>query len=238
MDDKRDVIKELKEFKDQFVLNKDDTKKAERIAEDLYVKKGNISADTSESTAIAISRRRNIVIVSAAFLIVCVAFLSIFLPLVLKENPVSQIKYYDYGQIETDVIDDIDTFIKDNELNCRYYKGDSTIDDFQAGYVKENRQLVFLVQQSVAVNVNGMDTIVLNIVLTEDKFQAFESFAKFTDEIVVNGIKVQYRTAVLGKTQNIYAEFQDSSIIYYIQIFTSSGSSAEEKLSQYISNVI
>lgn len=238
MDDKRDVIKELKEFKDQFVLNKDDTKKAERIAEDLYVKKGNISADTSESTAIAISRRRNIVIVSAAFLIVCVAFLSIFLPLVLKENPVSQIKYYDYGQIETDVIDDIDKFIKDNELNCRYYKGDSTIDDFQAGYVKENRQLVFLVQQSVAVNVNGMDTIVLNIVLTEDKFQAFESFAKFTDEIVVNGIKVQYRTAVLGKTQNIYAEFQDSSIIYYIQIFTSSGSSAEEKLSQYISNVI
>ena len=238
MDDKRDVIKELKEFKDQFVLNKDDTKKAERIAEDLYVKKGKISVDTSESTAIAISRRRNIVIVSAAFLIVCIAFLSIFLPLVLKENPVSQIKYYDYGQIETDVIDDIDTFIKDNELNCRYYKGDSTIDDFQAGYVKENRQLVFLVQQSVAVNVNGMDTIVLNIVLTEDKFQAFESFAKFTDEIVVNGIKVQYRTAVLGKTQNIYAEFQDSSIIYYIQIFTSSGSSAEEKLNQYISNVI
>ena len=50
MDDKRDVIKELKEFKDQFVLNKDDTKKAERIAEDLYVKKGKISADTSEST--------------------------------------------------------------------------------------------------------------------------------------------------------------------------------------------
>ena len=88
MDDKRDVIKELKEFKDQFVLNKDDTKKAERIAEDLYVKKGKISADTSESAAIAISRRRNIVIVSAAFLIVCVAFLSIFLPLVLKENQV------------------------------------------------------------------------------------------------------------------------------------------------------
>ena len=193
---------------------------------------------TLSSTAIAISRRRNIVIVSAAFLIVCVAFLSIFLPLVLKKNPGSQIKYYDYGQIETDVIDDIDKFIKDNELNCRYYKGDSTIDDFQAGYVKENRQLVFLVQQSVAVNVNGMDTIVLNIVLTEDKFQAFESFAKFTDEIAVNGIKVQYRTAVLGKTQNIYAEFRDSSIIYYIQIFTSSGSSAEEKLNQYISNVI
>ena len=238
MDDKRDVIKELKEFKDQFVLNKDDTKKAERIAEDLYVKKGKISADTSESAAIAISRRRNIVIVSAAFLIVCVAFLSIFLPLVLKENQGSQIKYYDYGQIETNVIDDIDKFIKDNELNCRYYKGDSAIDDFQAGYVKENRQLVFLVQQSVAVNVNGMDTIVLNIVLTEDKFQAFESFAKFTDEIVVDGIKVQYRATVSGQTQNIYAEFRDSSIIYYIQIFTSSGSSAEEKLSQYISNVI
>ncbi len=238
MDDKRDIIEELKGFKDQFTLNSNDTKKAEQVAEELYGNKNSSDADINDGNAVAISRKRNVIIVVAAFFVVCVIFLAIFLPIILKEKPGSQIKYYDFSQVETDVINDIETFIEDNKLNCQYYKGETLINDFQAGYVKENSQLVFLIQQSVVMYASGFDTIELNIVLTKDKFQAFENFEKFTDTLVIDDVTVQYKTEMAGQINKIYASFEDSSIIYYLQISSSSDVSAEEKLNHYIPNII
>ena len=237
MDDKRDIIEELKGFKDQFTLNSNDTKKAEQVAEELYGNKNSSDADINDGNAVAISRKRNVIIVVAAFFVVCVIFLAIFLPIMLNEKPGTGINYYNPSQIETEIIDNIDEFIADNNLTCQYYKGDAFINDFQAGYVKESHQLVYLIQQSVAIDTSGIDTIVLNIVLTKDKFQAFERFTKFTDSVEIEGMNVQYRVASSGQTRDIYASFEDSSVIYYLQISTSSDVSAEEKLNHYIPNI-
>ena len=238
MDDKRDIIEELKGFKDQFTLNSNDTKKAEHIAEELYGNKNPSDGDIKEGGALVVARKRNIIIIIAAFFVVCAIFLSIFLPIMLNKEQGSGIKYYDLSQIETEIIDNIDEFIVDNNLTCRYYKGDSFISNYKAGYIKENKQLVFLVQQSVAMDTSGFDTIVLNIVLTKDKFQAFENFEKFTDVLVIDGVTVQYKTEMTGQTSKIYASFEDSSVIYYLQISTSSDVSAEEKLNHYIPSII
>ena len=237
MDDKRDIIEELKGFKDQFTLNSNDTKKAEQVAEELYGNKNSSDADINDGNAVAISRKRNVIIVVAAFFVVCVIFLAIFLPIMLNEKPGTGINYYNPSQIETEIIDNIDEFIADNNLTCQYYKGDAFINDFQAGYVKESHQLVYLIQQSVTMDTSGIDTIVLNIVLTKDKFQAFERFTKFTDSVEIEGMNVQYRVASSGQMQDIYASFEDSSVIYYLQISTSSDVSAEEKLNHYIPNI-
>lgn len=238
MDDKRDIIEELKGFKDQFTLNSNDTKKAEQVAEELYGNKNPADADIKEGETVVVSRKRNIIIIVAAFFIVCAIFLAIFLPIMLKEKPGTGINYYNPSQIETETIDNIDEFIADNNLTCQYYKGDAFINDFQAGYVKKGNQLVYLIQQSVAMDTSGFDTIVLNIVLTKDKFQAFENFEKFTEVLVIDGVTVQYKTEMTGQTSKIYASFEDSSVIYYLQISTSSVSSAEDKLNQYILNII
>ena len=237
MDDKRDIIEELKGFKDQFTLNSNDTKKAEQVAEELYGNKNSSDADINDGNAVAISRKRNVIIVVAAFFVVCVIFLAIFLPIMLKEKPGTGINYYNPSQIETEIIDNIDEFIADNNLTCQYYKGDAFINNYKAGYVKESNQLVYLVQQSVAMDTSGIDTIVLNIVLTKDKFQAFERFTKFTDSVEIEGMNVQYRVASSGQMQDIYASFEYSSVIYYLQISTSSDVSAEEKLNHYIPNI-
>ncbi len=238
MDDKQDIIEELKGFKDQFTLNSSDTKKAEQVAEELYGNKNPSDGNIKDGGALAVARKRNIIIIIAAFFVVCAIFLSIFLPIMLKKEPGSGIKYYDLSQIETEIIDNIDEFIVGNNLTCRYYKGDSFISNYKAGYVKENKQLAFLVQQSVTMDTSGFDTIVLNIVLTKDIFQSFESFTKFTDTVEIRGMTVQYRTASTGQAKDIYASFEDSSVIYYLQISTSSVSSAEDKLNQYILNII
>ena len=237
MDDKRDIIEELKGFKDQFTLNSNDTKKAEHIAEELYGNKNPSDGDIKEGGALVVARKRNIIIIIAAFFVVCAIFLYKFLPIMLNKEQGSGIKYYDLSQIETEIIDNIDEFIVDNNLTCRYYKGDSFISNYKAGYIKENKQLVFLVQQSVAMDTSGFDTIVLNIVLTKDKFQAFENFEKFTDVLVIDGVTVQYKTEMTGQISKIYASFEDSSVIYYLQISTSSDVSAEEKLNHYIPNI-
>ena len=237
MDDKRDIIEELKGFKDQFTLNSNDTKKAEQVAEELYGNKNSSDADINDGNAVAISRKRNVIIVVAAFFVVCVIFLAIFLPIMLNEKPGTGINYYNPSQIETEIIDNIDEFIADNNLTCPYYKGDAFINNYKAGYVKESNQLVYLVQQSVAMDTSGFDTIVLNIVLTKDKFQAFENFEKFTDTLVIDDVTVQYKTEMAGQINKIYASFEDSSVIYYLQISASSGVSAEEKLNHYIPNI-
>ena len=44
MDDKRNIIEELKGFKDQFELNSNETKKAEQLAEELYGDKSHTDA--------------------------------------------------------------------------------------------------------------------------------------------------------------------------------------------------
>ena len=238
MDDKQDIIEELKGFKDQFTLNSDDTKKAEQVAEELYGNKNPSDGNIKDGGALAVARKRNIIIIIAAFFVVCAIFLSIFLPIMLKKEQGSGIKYYDLSQIETEIIDNIDEFIADNNLTCQYYKGDAFINNYKAGYVKESNQLVYLVQQSVAMDTSGFDTIVLNIVLTKDKFQAFENFEKFTDTLVIDDVTVQYKTEMAGQINKIYASFEDSSIIYYLQISSSSDVSAEEKLNHYIPNII
>ena len=51
MDDKRDIIEELKGFKDQFTLNSNDTKKAEQVAEELYGNKNSSDADINDGNA-------------------------------------------------------------------------------------------------------------------------------------------------------------------------------------------
>lgn len=238
MDDKRNIIEELKGFKDQFELNSNETKKAEQLAEELYGDKSHTDADIKEGYVVAVCRKRNIIIIAAAFFVVCTMFLAIFLPIMLKEKPSTIINYYNSSQIETEIIDNIDEFITDNNLMCHYYKGDAFINNYKAGYVKENNQLVYLIQQSVVMDTSGFDTIVLNMVLTKDKFQNFENFEKFTNTTEMAEMTVQFKTEVTGQTSKIYARFQDSSVIYYLQISTASEISAENKLNQYISNII
>ena len=96
MDDKQDIIEELKGFKDQFTLNSDDTKKAEQVAEELYGNKNPSDGNIKDGGALAVARKRNIIIIIAAFFVVCAIFLSIFLPIMLKKEPGSGIKYYEY----------------------------------------------------------------------------------------------------------------------------------------------
>lgn len=228
MDDKRDIIDEIENFKERFPLNAEDTKKAEDLTRELY--EGNAPANEGKSDVLAASRKRNIVIWCVSVFLVCALFLGIFLPLTLRGG--NDLKYYNYEQIKTENIDDISVFLNDNELACKYYKGSAVSNTYQAGYIIETNVLAFLQQQSLVIGADGFDTIELSIVFVAGRFKEFDDFNELVLETTVNGIQVQYKEAEqVDGSCILYAFFRLDSLVYYLQVTTQS---AEGKLETYI----
>ena len=238
MYDKRNIINEIKEFKNKFDLNTVDTQKAEQLTEELYVNKEVPFDNKKIDDTITVSNKRNVMILISAFFIVFVVFITILVPIVLNNNSSNSFVYYDESQIETQIIDDIDKFVEDSSLSPRYYRGDTFLNSFQAGYVKDSGKLVYLQQKAIIFDTSTFDTIELSIVLSKDRFQIFDNFEKFANELIVGEVTVQYRTDTMGQTSNIYASFQDANVKYNLCLSIIAGLSIEDKLFYYISNII
>ena len=229
MDDKRDIIDEIENFKDQFPLNAEDTKKAEDLTRELYG--GNAPANEGKSDVLAASRKRNIVIWCVSVFLVCALFLASFLPLVLRDGK-NDLIYYNNEQIRFVEVDDIEDFITSNELNFKYYKGTSLSNTYQAGYITETNQLAFIQQESMVITQNGFDMLGVNVVFIEGRFKEFDDFNELVLETTVNDIQVQYKEAEqVDGSCILYASFRLDSLVYYLQVTTQS---AEGKLETYI----
>lgn len=230
MDDKRDIIDEIENFKEQFPLNAEDTKKAEDLTRELYGGNAPTHEKEEKGEVLASSRKRNIVIWCVSVFLVCALFLRIFLPLTLRGG--NDLKYYNYEQIKTENIDDISVFLNDNVLACKYYKGSAVSSTYQAGYIIETNVLAFLQQQSLVIGADGFDTIELGIVFVEGRFKEFDDFNELVLETTVNDIQVQYKEAEqVDGSCILYASFRLDSLVYYLQVTTQS---AEGKLETYI----
>lgn len=229
MDDKRDIIDEIKNFKEQFPLNAEDTKKAEDLTRELYG--GNAPANEEKSDVLVSSRKRNIVIWCVSVFLVCALFLGIFLSLFLRDNG-SNLIYYDYEEIKTENVEDISVFMKENNLSCKYYRGTAFSNTYQAGYIAENNILAYLQQQSLIFAAEGFDTMELGIVFIEGKFREFDDFEDLTETMEIDGLSVQYLQEEQANGSCIlYASFRLDSLVYYLQVTTQS---AEGKLETYI----
>lgn len=229
MDDKRDIIDEIENFKEQFPLNAEDTKKAEDLTRELYG--GNASANEEKSDVLASSRKRNIVIWCVSVFLVCALFLAIFLPLILRDRKDNLI-YYENEQIRPSEVDDIEEFMESNNLKFKYYRGISLWNVYQANYINEINQLAFIQQEALILSQNGFDSIILNIVFVEGNFKKFDDFNELVLETTVNDIQVQYKEAEqVDGSCILYASFRLDSLVYYLQVTTQS---AEGKLETYI----
>ncbi len=231
MDDKRDIIDEIENFKEQFPLNAEDTKKAEDLTRELYGGKAPTHEKEEKGEVLASSRKRNIVIWCVSVFLVCALFLGIFLPLILRDGN-SDLIYYDNEQIRSSDIDDIDKFMSSNNLEFKYYKGTSLSNTFQTNYIKTTNQLAFIQQESLVITQNGFDTIILSIVFVEGRFREFDDFEDLTETMEIDGLSVQYLQEEQANGSCIlYASFRLDSLVYYLQVTTQS---AEGKLETYI----
>ena len=216
MDDKRDIIDEIENFKEQFPLNAEDTKKAEDLTRELYGGKAPTHEKEEKGEVLASSRKRNIVIWCVSVFLVCALFLGIFLPLILRDGN-SDLIYYDNEQIRSSDIDDIDKFMSSNNLEFKYYKGTSLSNTFQTNYIKTTNQLAFIQQESLVITQNGFDTIILSIVFVEGRFREFDDFEDLTETVEIDGLSVQYLQEEQANGSCIlYASFRLDSLVYYL----------------------
>lgn len=231
MDDKRDIIDEIENFKEQFPLNAEDTKKAEDLTRELYGGNAPTHEKEEKGEVLASSRKRNIVIWCVSVFLVCALFLGIFLSLFLRDNG-SNLIYYDYEEIKTENVEDISVFMKENNLSCKYYRGTAFSNTYQAGYIVENNILAYLQQQALVFAAEGFDTMELGIVFVEGKFREFDDFEDLTETMEIDGLSVQYLQEEQANGSCIlYASFRLDSLVYYLQVTTQS---AEGKLETYI----
>lgn len=231
MDDKRDIIDEIENFKEQFPLNAEDTKKAEDLTRELYGGNAPTHEKEEKGEVLASSRKRNIVIWCVSVFLVCALFLAIFLPLILRDRKDNLI-YYENEQIRPSEVDDIEEFMESNNLEFKYYRGISLWNVYQANYINETNQLAFIQQEALILSQNGFDSIILNIVFVEGNFKKFDDFNELVLETTVNDIQVQYKEAEqVDGSCILYASFRLDSLVYYLQVTTQS---AEGKLETYI----
>lgn len=231
MDDKRDIIDEIENFKEQFPLNAEDTKKAEDLTRELYGGNAPTHEKEEKGEVLASSRKRNIVIWCVSVFLVCALFLAIFLPLILRDRKDNLI-YYENEQIRPSEVDDIEEFMESNNLEFKYYRGISLWNVYQANYINETNQLAFIQQEALILSQNGFDSIILNIVFVEGNFKKFDDFNELVQETTVNDIQVQYKEAEqVDGSCILYASFRLDSLVYYLQVTTQS---AEGKLETYI----
>lgn len=231
MDDKRDIIDEIENFKERFPLNAEDTKKAEDLTRELYGGNAPTHEKEEKGEVLASSRKRNIVIWCVSVFLVCALFLGIFLPFFLRDNG-SNLIYYDYEEIKTENVEDISVFMEENNLSCKYYRGTAFSNTYQAGYIAENSILAYLQQQSLIFAAEGFDTMELGIVFIEGKFREFDDFEDLTETMEIDGLSVQYLQEEQANGSCIlYASFRLDSLVYYLQVTTQS---AEGKLETYI----
>lgn len=231
MDDKRDIIDEIENFKEQFPLNAEDTKKAEDLTRELYGGNASTHEKEEKGEVLASSRKRNIVIWCVSVFLVCALFLAIFLPLVLSDRK-NNLIYYNNEQIKFVEVDDIEDFITSNELNFKYFKGMSLSNTYQAGYITETSQLAFIQQESMVITQSGFDMLGVNVVFIAGRFKEFDDFEDLTETMEIDGLSVQYLQEEQANGSCIlYASFRLDSLVYYLQVTTQS---AEGKLETYI----
>lgn len=185
-------------------------------------------------------RRRLPLFIALALFLACAVFLAIFLPLYLSPekpnpnpNPVEDI-FYSADSIDYDDISDLQGFVNDNGLKLHYYSTGMEMN--QTARLKETRELVYIVQETVLFTETSMDEITLNIVLIPNaEFDFCKNYSSLPLTASVSGISVQY----LKDTKDTFvyrAKFTYEDITYYLEINTVDDSA--DKLEEYINTLI
>ena len=165
----------------------------------------------------------------------CVVFVGVFIPVYqayfAPEQP-PQIIYYADETIETYKIDDVNTFVSENQLSVKYFSLPNT--NTQKALLAENDTLGYLSQRTIYMDATGFDQVGLYAVVLQNAEFSFEKdYESMTANVVYNAISIQYerKTDVSSKAL-VLAKFSADNVKYYLEIQTAG--EAEAKVLQYV----
>lgn len=147
----------------------------------------------------------------------------------------TQITIYSAENIEIEKIEDLDSFINENNLDCRYFDNKDAFNNI--ALIKDTRKIAYLVQAVDCIGESGFDSIELKVVLLKNaEFEFYSEFALITEQTVVSGINVLYQISETIDQNNIKAKFVFENKQYFLEIDTYD--SGTEVLEKYINQLI
>ncbi len=202
---------------------------AARLTEELYGKK---AAEKKERRARLVRRR---LLPSLAILLVLLIPLCIGIPGMLTLDD-EEGNYYLGEEVRYEQVnEEIEEFIKRNDLVLCYFDENYLSSSVAAYYLIENDKLVYLMQEVFFLSDTGLDTVSLGIVFTNDTFQQFDDFNKMTDSAEIAGVEVDYKTETANGMDVVRSRFSYEQVSYFLEITTIS---ADGVLEQYITELL
>lgn len=202
---------------------------AARLTEELYGKK---AAEKKERRARLVRRR---LLPSLAILLVLLIPLCIGIPGMLTLDD-EEGNYYLGEEVRYEQVnEEIEEFIKRNDLVLCYFDENYLSSSVAAYYLIENDKLVYLMQEVFFLSDTGLDTVSLGIVFTNDTFQQFDDFNKMTDSAEIAGVEVDYKTETANGMDVVRSRFSYEQVSYFLEITTIS---ADGVLERYITELL
>ena len=147
----------------------------------------------------------------------------------------TKITIYSAESIEFEKIDDLENFINENDLDCRYFDNKDAFNNI--ALIKDTRKNAYLIQTVYCIGESGFDSIELKVVLLKNaEFEFYSEFALATEQTVVSGVNVFYQISETIDQNNIKAKFVFEDKQYFLEIDTYD--SGTEVLEKYIKQLI
>lgn len=202
---------------------------AARLTEELYGKK---AAEKKERRARLVRRR---LLPSLAILLVLLIPLCIGIPGMLTLDD-EEGNYYLGEEVRYEQVnEEIEEFIKRNDLVLCYFDENYLSSSVAAYYLIENNKLVYLMQEVFFLSDSGLDSISLGIVFTNDTFEQFNDFVDLPEETQIAGVEVDYKTETANGMDVVRSRFSYEQVSYFLEITTIS---ADGVLEQYITELL
>ena len=211
MKETEEIERDIREFAEPIEPNPDLTLKAKRLAQELYGGNGTKP------------KKKNFWKIFSVVATACACVLvAILVPTLTRSPSIPPVNRYSDEKMESDIIENIEAFITSNNYTCKYFA------DAQQSYVNrviETSQPVIIEQRYTFLDIENesLDSIFLNICLTQDEFERFEGYGELVEQKQVNAITVQYSIVQTGNRNTIMAKCEVESYRYYWNITTLQG---------------
>lgn len=213
MKKQEDVLEKLKKYPESISITPGLEQPAVQLAEQLY---GQLNKDKHTKR----SKGFNWKVLTSA----CACFLGVVCLIVFFSDTPSIFKdeqYYVSTDVEVSAVEDLTSFLDENDLDCKYYASGYMYTAADAYYlIEEPERVMYLVQETLFLSDKGGDIVTLGIVFEAGKYQRFERFEELQKSIVVLDIVVEYSITSNDGINTILSSYIYDGVVYYLEIQT------------------
>lgn len=166
---------------------------------------------------------------------ILVATAVVFMSVYLTRTTDIKITIYSAEQIEVEEIDNLDSFISDNNLNLKCFKDKYAINSIAK--IKDTGEFAYVTQTFDDIGEMGFDGIELKVVLLQNsEFEFYTNYKSLEETAFISDIEVHYAYLNDINIKKFNATFIFDNNSYFLEIRTNDSGTAV--LEKYVSQLL